>query len=82
MNTFRILGALAIVVVLGATPATASLTASLTPTSGNPDTPRMGDRISFQTSIRNTGTMPEHDATMELSDAGPGLQFRVRFPVL
>ena len=23
-----------------------------------------------------------HDATMELSDAGPGLQFRVRFPVL
>lgn len=74
MNTFRILGALAILVVLGATPATARLTASLTPAPGNPGTPRMGDRIRFQTSIRNTGTMPEHGlvAWISLLQTDPG----------
>ena len=74
MNTLRILGAVAILVFLGATPALAGLSASLTPAPGNPDPPRMGDRISFQTSIRNTGIMPEHGlvAWISLLQTDPG----------
>ncbi|EFL51167.1 conserved hypothetical protein [Solidesulfovibrio fructosivorans JJ]] len=74
MNTLRILGVLAILVFWGATPASAGLSVSLTPAPGNPDTPRMGDRLSFQTSIRNTGTMPEHGlvAWISLLQTDPG----------
>ena len=74
MNTLRILSAMALLVLLTAAPAMAGLAASLAPAPGNPDTPRMGDRIRFQTSIRNTGTMPEHGlvAWISLLQTDPG----------
>lgn len=59
-NTMR-LSALAFIVLLacgGSAAGAAPLTIELTPSASNPASPQMGDQLSFQTVIRNTGTDP------------------------
>jgi len=74
MNTSRALCVAAVLLFLVATPAAASLTVSLAPSPANPAAPRMGNRLSFHTVIRNTGAQPVHGliAWISLLRTDPG----------
>lgn len=74
MNTLRVLIILSALLIGATTPAMAALTVSLTPAPDTPDHPRMGDRLSFQTSILNVGSTPEHGlvAWISLLQTDPG----------
>lgn len=74
MNTLRALIMLLALLLVAATPATAAFTVTLTPAPTNPGVPRMGDRLSFQTSIRNASSAPQHGlvAWISLLQTDPG----------